>query len=83
MNFSPDDRGWRAAGRGICIGVLVTRAGGDRDARTIARKRLRHVFVYGSNLGTLRIELRIVLVGAHQRSLDRIGQGGRQAHMRH
>ena len=83
MNLSPDDLGRGAAGRGIRVEVLVARAGSDRDARSIARKRLRHVFVDRSNLRALRIELRIVLVGADQRSLNRIGQGGRQAHMRH
>ena len=57
---------------------LLTAAGGDSDFWTIARQCLRHVFVSGPDVGALRIELGIVLIGAHQRRLDRIGQGGRR-----
>ena len=64
-----------------CIGNRRCAVSGD--LRTIARQRLRHVFVGGANLGALRVELRIVLIGAHQRSLDRVGQSGRRAHIRH
>ena len=69
-----DDLGRRTADGGIGIGILVAGAGGDSDFRAIARQRLRHVFVGGSDAGTLRIELGVILIGAHQRSLNGIGE---------
>jgi hypothetical protein len=83
VKFASDDLGGRAALGGIRIGVLLADAGGDRDLRTITRKRLRHVFVGGADLGALRVELRIVLIGAHQRGLDGIGQDRCRTRKRH
>jgi hypothetical protein len=57
---------------------LITGAAGDGDAGAIARQRLRHVFVGGPHRGALRVELRIGLIGAHQRSLNRVCQSRRR-----
>jgi len=62
------------------VGVLIAGARGDRDPRTIAGQRLRHVFVGEANLRALRVQLRIILIGAHQRCLDRVGQSGNRPH---
>src|SRR4030081_1462674 len=65
------------------VGVLIAGAGGDGDPWTIARQRLRHVLVGGAHRGALRIELRIDLIGAHQRGLDRVGQCRRRTETGH
>ena len=53
-----------------------SRAQAHRHLRTIARQRLRHVLVGAAQLGALGIELRIVLIGAHQRLGQALGAGG-------
>jgi len=64
----------------LLLNVLILIAGAevDSDLGAIARQRLWHVFVSRAHLGALRVKLRIVLIGAHQRSLDRIRQGRRR-----
>ena len=74
VEFAAEKR--RGAERG---GVLNAGAGGERGLRTVARQSLRHVFVDRANLGALRVELRIALIGAHQGGFDGLGHGGRGA----
>ena len=83
VNFGLDEIAGSAALGGKLIGILVADAAGESDLRAIARQRLRHVFIGGTDRGALGVELRIVLVGAHQRGLDRVGKGRRRAHTRH
>ena len=75
-NVAPHEPVHVAARRGHHVGVLNARARSDCDLGAVAGKRLRHVFVGDANLRTLRVELRVGLIGAHQRSLDRVGQRG-------
>ncbi len=78
VGFGSHDLGRGAAGGNVGVGVLNTGGGRERYFRAIAGQRLRHVFVGHPHRGALRVELRIVLIGPHQCSLDRIRQGGRQ-----
>lgn len=67
--------GWRTAALALEVRVLIAAARRQRDPGAIAGQGLRHVFVSRAHLGTLCVELRIVLIGAHQCRLDRVRQG--------
>ena len=80
VNFGSDELGRRAALGRIDVGVLIAEARGQRDLGPIAGKRLWYVFVGRPDRRALRVELGVVLIGAHQRRLDRVGKHGRRAH---
>src|ERR1700722_17095624 len=62
-------------GDGLSISILISGARADRGLGTVARQSLWNILIDRADLGALRVELRVVLIGAHQRGLDGIGQG--------
>ena len=71
VSGDPRWRRWSWSG----VEILLAGGGGQVDARTIARQRLRNGFIGGAHRSALGIELRIVLVGLGQRPFQRVGGG--------